>query len=175
VPPLKKSISAVVAETYAQAMENLHGRVGFSAGQRRLLAEAMMLDLWEHPKLSSSERVACVDNIRSWCDADPQTKAWFMELAAQYSKKEPVGDELSNSWKNGLSPTCLDIDASAFGVADADAAAALIENLLGFRWRPISITRRKPLTIRTVTQAVLPSSIYRTVAASFASISRMAS
>jgi hypothetical protein len=57
---------------------------------------------------------------------------------------------------------CFDVEASQFGIQDVDAAAAFIENLVGWRSRRLGF-RRRPLTLRTVAQTVLPSVVCRVI------------
>lgn len=161
LPRIIKSISAVIAESYAQYRAVLHGGVQFSSAERRALSAAMMADLWKHPNLSAPERAAAVEQIREWCAADGKARTWFAATAADYARREPAGSGSPYPWQKGIGPKCFDIDASDFGVTDVDGAAALIESLLGCRSRPIAIPRRKPLTIRTIAQAVLPSAFFR--------------
>ncbi len=165
LPRIIKSISAVIAESYAQYRAVLHGGVQFSSAQRRSLSAAMMADLWKHPNLSPSERADAMDQIRQWCGGDAALKAWFETIAADYAGQPPAAASKSPyPWQKGIGPTCFDIDASAFGVTDVDAAAEMIENLLGCRTRPLYPPRRKPLTIRTIAQSVLPSALFRSTA-----------
>ena len=168
VPEVAKSISAVIAESYAQSVANLSGEIRFSSGQRRVLVGAILHDLWHHPNLTSAERAAAVDRIRPWCAVDGPLKAWFDATASEYSQRTPAAKESADYWLKGLGSEGFDIDASHFGVSDADAAADLIEKLLGCLARPVRIYRRKPLTIRTVIQTVLPASLYRMLAGNLA-------
>lgn len=161
VPRVVKSISAVIAESYAQYRTVLHGSAAFSSAERQSLAAAMLDDLWNHPNLSAAERAAAVEEIREWCAGDAKARSWFAAAAADYAKREPAANGSTHRWHKGVGPKCFDIDASDFGVADVDGAAALIENLLGSRSRPVHLSRRPPLTLRSLAQTILPTALFR--------------
>ena len=88
----------------------------------------MMEALRHHPNLSPSDRSAAVEQIRQWRTKDAAVKELFEATAVEYAQREPAGNALPYPWQKGLGPTCFDIEASATGVAEADAAAVLIEN-----------------------------------------------
>jgi hypothetical protein len=170
VPPIRKSISAVVAESQAQGRANLRGVATWTKAERKLLAAAMLRDLLEHRNLSTHDRTTALEKINDWCQSDAGLSAWFKKRAAAATNR--AAPEPARSWCKGFGGHCFDIDASAFGVADVDGAAALIENMLGCVARPVPVRRRKPLTMRTLAQTVLPDAIYRALAGHRASSRR---
>jgi hypothetical protein len=175
VPLIRKSLSAVVAESQAQYMANLCGAVTWSKAERKSLASAMLRDLLEHPNLSSQDHAAALEQITSWCRDDATLSAWCQQQVAAATNQAAAAEKSQHKWCKGFAGSCFDIDASAFGVTDVDAAAALFENLLGCIARPIAIPRRRPLTIRTVVQTVLPPAIYQAISGSAAARRRKAS
>jgi hypothetical protein len=174
VPPVCKSISAVVAESYAQAMTTMHGGLTWNRAQRKSLATAMIRDLLEHPNLSQQDRLAAFESIKKWCKANTALEAWFQSNIEPTLNTPPAEKSPPHRWCKGYGANFLDIDAAAFGVRDADGAAELIENILGCRGRPVRGVSKKPLNIRTIAQTVLPLGIYRAITSSASTVRRKA-
>ncbi len=174
VPLIRKSISAVVAESYAQAMVNLHGGLRWSRAQRKSLTVAMVRDLLDHPNLSEEDRASSLEGVKKWCCANSTLGAWFQATIEPTLRSSPSEAAVSHQWCKGFGANCLDIDAAAFGVRDADGAAELIENILGCCGRPVRGLAKRPLNIRTIAQRVLPLGIYRAITSSAPVIRRKA-
>ena len=174
VPFVRKSISAVIAESYAQAMTTLHGGMTWTRAQRKSLTVAMVRDLLEHPNLSQDDRLAAFDSVKKWCRANTALAAWFKTHVAPSLDSPPTENNPPQNWCKGYGAHFLDIDAAAFGVSDVDGAAELIESLLGCRGRPVRALSKKPLNIRTIAKTVLPFTVYRAIASRARAVRRKA-
>jgi glycosyltransferase involved in cell wall biosynthesis len=174
VPRVHKSISAVVAESYAQAIVNLHGELTWTRAQRKSLTAAIVRDLLDHPNLSKHDRLTACESIKKWCQANTALAEWFQSNLEPTLHAPATENSPPHQWCKGFGANCLDIDAFALGVRDVDGAAELIENILGCRGRPVRGLIKKPLNIRTIAQRVLPLRIYRAIALSAPVIRRKA-
>jgi hypothetical protein len=172
VPFVPKSISGVVAESYAQLRSNSYSKSDWEKAEQKSIVASMIRDLFEHPNLTGDEASTAFNKIRQWCRDDTDLATWFK---TQFEKQSSVPDKQPlQRWCKGFGGNSFDIDAKAFRVTDTDGVAELFENLFGCCERPV-ITRRppRPSRLRRIVQKVVPP-VIRTINASIDSWRRKA-